>query len=115
MLPVLPVTVTTVVQVALSVLSWMLKSRVLYVVDSPPAPACFTTKPVTLAFPPRSTCSQRVAAAEQNLSLLPPLTLPFTAFSGPSVVAHAALPVAALFSARFAPEGVGAVVGVGGG
>jgi hypothetical protein len=68
---------------------------------------------LTFAFAPRSTCSQRVAAAEQNLSLLPPLALPFTASPDPSVVAHAALPVAALFSARFVPDRVGAVVGVG--
>jgi hypothetical protein len=39
----------------------------------------------------------------QNLSALPPLTLPFTAFAGPSLVPHAALPVAALFRARLPP------------
>jgi hypothetical protein len=34
------------------------------------------------------------------LSLLPPLVLPLTAFSGPSVLAQTAEPVAGLFRAR---------------
>jgi hypothetical protein len=42
------------------------------------------------------------------LSLLPPATLPLTAFSGPSELAHAAEPVAGLFSARLVSAAVAA-------
>jgi hypothetical protein len=105
MLAVLAVTVTAVDQVALSVLVWMLNARVLNVADSPPACACFTVKLVRLMFAPKSTCRKRLAAVVQNLSVLPPLTLPFTALAGPSLVLHAALPVAGRFNARLlAPE-----------
>ena len=50
---------------------------------------------------PRSTRSQAPATPEQNLSVFPPLTLPLTAFSGPSAGAQAAVPVAGWLSARF--------------
>jgi hypothetical protein len=102
---VLAVTVTAVDHVALSVLVWMLNARVLNVADSPPAWACFTVKLVRLMVAPKSTCRKRLAAVVQNLSVLPPLTLPLTALAGPSLVLHAALPVAGLFNARLpAPE-----------
>src|SRR4051812_20898116 len=91
-LAVLPVTVTAVVQLAASFDTWMVKSRVLKVVLSPPAPACRTVNDWIAFVEPRSTCRNFVAAVEHHLSLLPPETLPLTAFSGPSVVAHAAEP-----------------------
>src|SRR5712691_9553662 len=103
---VFPETVTTVVQVDPSVLSWRLKSWVLKPASSPPAWAWRTTNPLTVYDEPRSTCRKRGAACEHHLSELPPLTLPFTALSGVSVVAHAALPLAALLSARFVPLAV---------
>src|SRR5688572_12034513 len=106
------VTVTTVVQATLSVLVWMVKSRVLKVALSPPAPACFTTKLETLNGAPRSTCRKSGAVVEQNLSVLPPETLPLTALAGPSLALQAVLPLAALFRARFAPAGA-VLVGVG--
>jgi hypothetical protein len=102
---VLAVTVTAVDHEALSVLVWMVKARVLNVADSPPAWACFTVKLVRLKEEPKSTCRKRLAAVVQNLSVLPPLTLPLTALAGPSLVLHAALPVAGRFNARLlAPE-----------
>jgi hypothetical protein len=100
---VLAVTVTAVDHVVLSVLVWMLNARVLNVADSPPAWACFTVKLVMLKLDPKSTCKKRVPTALQNLSVLPPLTLPFTALAGPSLVLHAALPVAGLFKATLLP------------
>src|SRR5450432_4944757 len=51
---------------------------------------------------PRSTCRNFASASEHHLSPLPRITLPLTAFSGPSVPAQGALPLAALFNARFA-------------
>src|SRR5688500_18446277 len=106
---VLALTVTGVDQVVASVEIWRLKSRVLSVAGSPPAPACLTTNLLTCCTEPRSTCSQRGLVDEQNLSLLPPVTLPLKAFCGPSVLAQAAEPVAGLFNARFTGVGWGAV------
>ncbi len=51
----LPDTVTRVVQVALSVLVWMLNAPVFQPVFSPPRPACLTTKALTFWFEPGST------------------------------------------------------------
>jgi hypothetical protein len=82
----------------------MVKARVFHVADSPPAPAWRTVKPVTLCVAARSTCRKRGLAAVQNLSLLPPLTVPLTALDGASFVLHAALPLAALFRAMLPPE-----------
>ena len=49
---VFPVTVTTVVQLTPSVLTWMLKSRVFDAGLSPPASACLTTKRATVLVAP---------------------------------------------------------------
>ena len=67
---------------------------------SPPAPACRTVIEVSGCAAPRSTWRNLVAAAEQNLSLLPPETLPLTAFSGPSLALQDAEPVAGWLRAR---------------
>src|SRR5687768_4660368 len=96
---VLAVAVATVVQVVPLVLTWMLKARVLKAVFSPPAPACCTTNRLMFWLEPRSTCRNLVAADVQNLSVLPPLTVPLTALAGPSLALQAALPVAGLFRA----------------
>src|SRR5262245_18587282 len=91
----------------------MLKSRVLYVALSPPAPACFTTTWPMVRLAPRSISSHSVATSEPHLSLLPPVTLPFTALSGVSLVLQEALAVAGLKSARLPEPGVAVGVGVG--
>src|SRR2546430_17027863 len=64
---------------------------------------------------PRSICRNFVAAEEQNLSLLPPDTLPLTAFAGPSLLLQGAEPVAGRFNARLPPGGGPAVGWDGGG
>src|SRR5690348_11772043 len=79
----------------------MVNALVLNAACSPPAPACLTTRRVRVCAEPRSTCSHDGPAAEQNLSVLPPVTLPLTALSGPSFAAQAAEPVAARPCARF--------------
>lgn len=84
----------------------MVNALVLYAADSPPAPACRTVKLVIDAVAPRSTWRYLVLAVEHHLSLLPPETLPLTAFSGPSVAAHGADPVAGQFSARLTAAAV---------
>ena len=61
---------------------------------------------------PRSTCNQLGAVSEQNLSALPPVTLPLTALAGPSALAHGVEPVAGLFRARFVGGGGGGGGGV---
>src|SRR3954453_21842332 len=78
----------------------MEKSFVLYSLGSPPAAACCTTTRLTGTEDPRSTCKNLVASSEHHLSELPPVTLPFTAFSGPSAAPHAALDVATLLRAK---------------
>ena len=98
---VLPVTVATVVQLDPSVLTCSVKSRVFHAVFSPPAPACLTTNRETVCAEPRSTCSHFDAPVEHHLSLLPPVTLPLTAFAGVSLALHDESAVAALPSARF--------------
>src|ERR1700755_3038187 len=79
---VLVVTLTTCVQVVPSLDTWMLNAFVFSVAGSPPAWACATSKRLMLRVAPRSTRSQAPDTAEQNLSALPPETLPLTAFSG---------------------------------
>ena len=74
--------------------SEMVNALVLYAADPPPVPACRTVKLVIDAVAPRSTRRYLALAVEHHLSLLPPETLPLTAFSGPSVAAHGADPVA---------------------
>src|SRR4051794_4710724 len=67
------------------------KFLVLKAVDSPPAPACRTTNLVSWWLAPRSTSIDLAPATpEHHLSLLPPDTLPFTAFAGPSLALHEA-------------------------
>src|SRR5207247_2212765 len=104
---VLPRTWTTVVYEVPSADTWMSKSRVLYPELSPPASACRTVNDVNGTDEPRSTCRNLVSAAEHHLSLLPPETLPLTAFSGPSLPLHGVEPVAGRLRARFPPGGGG--------
>src|SRR5262245_59135372 len=92
----------------------MLKSRVLKVALSPPAAAWRVVKLATLSVCPRSTCRQSGDVWPHHLSALPPVTVPFTAFSGPSVAAHEPLADAGLLSARFDPAGGVVGVAVGG-
>src|SRR5688500_1866785 len=106
-LAVLPLTVATVVQAVPLVLTWRLKALVFQAVFSPPAPACLTTNRLTLWFWLRSTCRNFVAAVVQKLSVLPPVTLPLNALSGPSLALHAADPLPGLPRARLL---MGAVV-----
>src|SRR5262245_33152188 len=105
MLAVLPVTVTTVVQFTPSLETWMVKSRVFQVLDSPPAPAWRSVNDWMANVPPRSTCRNLVAPSEHHLSELPPLTLPLTALAGPSLALHEESAVAALFSATLVGPG----------
>ena len=58
------------------------------------------TKLLTVCTEPRSTCSQDGEANEQNLSVVPPETLPLTALAGVSLLLQAVEPVAGLLSAR---------------
>src|SRR5687768_6075243 len=81
---VLPVTVATGVHADASRLTWRSKSRVLTSAASPPAAAWLRTAELTGWELPRSTWSQRGAVDDHHLSVRPPLTLPLTAFSGPS-------------------------------
>src|SRR5438093_730557 len=78
----------------------MLKSFVLKRGDSPPAPACCKTMLPMLTEAPRSTCTNLVASSEHHLSEFPPVTLPLTAFSGPSAAPHDALEVTTLLRAK---------------
>src|SRR5215207_4754237 len=98
---VFPRTWVTVVQVVPSFDTWRSKSRVLNAALSPPAPAWRTVSDRSVCAVPRSTRRNLVAASEQNLSELPPETLPLTALAGASLALHGAEPVAALFRARF--------------
>ena len=104
-LAVLPRTWATVVQVVPSAETCRSKSRVFHDVLSPPAPAWRRVTDLTAVAAPRSTCRYFVAAVEQNLSLVPPETLPLTALAGPSLALQAADPVAGRFSARFGDGG----------
>ena len=106
-LAVLPVTVTTVVQLVPLLETWSVKSRVFHDVLSPPAPAWRSVKDWIGYAVPRSTCQNFVEPSEHYLSLLPPDTLPLTAFSGPSLALHDESAVAALLRATFvvAPPG----------
>src|SRR5687767_13527133 len=97
---VLPATVATVAPS-----TWRVKSRVLKPALSPPAAAWRTTIWSTAKVPPRSTSRKRGAELEQNLSLLPPEALPFTALAGPSPALQAGLPLAGRFRARLGREG----------
>src|SRR5439155_17298865 len=105
-LAVFPVTCTTGLKFVPSDETRMSKSRVLNEVLSPPAPACRTVQLVSDMTEPRSTVSAFVpATSEHHLSLVPPDTLPLTAFSGPSLALHGVEPVAGLFSATFVVGG----------
>src|SRR5690349_19979606 len=81
----------------------MSKSRVFQRAASPPAPACRTTNRPTDTLAPRSTRRNLLAPSEHHLSARPPVTVPLTAFAGPSAAAHWLSALACLFSARFPP------------
>src|SRR5436309_1553722 len=98
-------TVATVMKFTPSLDTWRSKSWVSQPANSPPAPACRIVMVWIVMVEPRSTWRSLVAASEQNLSLVPPDTLPLTALSGVSVLLHGADPVAGLFSARLLPGG----------
>src|SRR4051794_22265706 len=87
--------------------TWMSKSLVLNDVLSPPALAWRTVNDEIAVDEPRSTWRNRLAAPEHHLSLLPPDTLPLTAFAGPSLLLHGVDPLAGLFSARLSDGGGG--------
>src|SRR5437764_1154915 len=87
--------------------TWMSKSLVLNDELSPPALAWRTVNDEIAVEEPRSTWRNRLAAPEHHLSLLPPDTLPLTAFAGPSLLLHGVEPVAGLFSARLSDGGGG--------
>src|SRR5215217_5594431 len=99
-LSVLPVTVTGVLHVVPLLEVWMVKARVFQPVDSPPAPACLRVKLLTVCAEPRSTCIHEGETSEQNLSVVPPETLPLTALAADSLLLHAVELVVGLFSAR---------------
>src|SRR5687768_6342121 len=82
-LALLPRAWTTLVQVESLVDTSMSKSTELYVVLSPPAPACRTVNDEIDVVEPRSALSHFVPALVDHLSSSPSDTLPFTAFSGP--------------------------------
>ena len=63
----------------------MVNSRVSGSWLSPPALACFTTKRFIGRVAPRSTCRNKGRSRVHQLSVSPPVTLPFTAFSGPVI------------------------------
>src|SRR6266536_1706537 len=99
---VLPRIWDTVVNVVPSVDTWMSASLVFQVGDSPPASALRSVNDVIDIVEPRSTRRNLlVATSVQNLSELPPDTLPLNALSGPSLVLHAVEPVAGLPRATF--------------
>ena len=102
-LALLVLTVATVVHVAPSVEVCSVKALVFHAVASPPAPACLITKLRTVRDDPRSTRSHFEDASEQNLSVVPPETLPLTAFAALSLALHTIDPVAGRLSARLAP------------
>src|SRR5439155_16767291 len=116
MAAVLPRAWTTVVKVVPLSDTWMSKSRVFWSAPSPPASAWRTVNLVIATRAPRSTVRILLPAAEEHhLSLLPPKTVPLTAFSGPSSALHGVEPVAGLFKARFPFGGSGLGGGAGGG
>src|SRR5688572_12803531 len=87
----------------------MLNAAVFQAALSPPAPACLSTKLLTLTLAPRSTCSHLVAPSEHHLVVVEPST----AMRAISVVVLQELSaVAGLFSARL-PLGAGVLVRVG--
>src|SRR5690349_1136077 len=97
-----PLTVTAVLQVALSVLVAMVKAPVFQPVVSPPSPACLTTNDATFCAEPRSTVSVAPATVEHHLLLF--ARLPSTALLLVSLEAHAADEVVGLFRARLVPK-----------
>src|SRR5687768_14013299 len=90
MLAVLPATVATGAKFAPSVLRASEKSRVLSAGSSPPAPAWRRMMWLIGATAVRLIWKVSIGPKEQNLSVRPPLTVPLTAFSGPSVGAQGA-------------------------
>src|SRR5207248_9883767 len=102
---VLPRTCATVVKVVPSVETCRSKSWVSQPLNSPPAPAWRMVTWLRCIDEPRSTRRNLVASSEQNLSPVPPETLPLTALSGVSVLPHGADPVAGRFNARLPPGG----------
>src|SRR3954465_11022475 len=99
----LPGTGTRVVQVALSVLVWMLNAPVFQSVGSAPSPACLMTKELTVWLDPRSTVSVLVPlASEHHFEARP--SVESKAMAGPSVAAQEVEPVAGLPAARLVPS-----------
>src|SRR5205823_2264407 len=98
----MPLLLTTVVKLVPSVLVWMVYSPVFQPVFSPPRPACLMTKLDTFIAEPRSTCSVNGAVSEHHLLLL--ASVPSTALSLISVLAHGADEVVGLPSARLVPR-----------
>lgn len=101
-LPVLLLTVTGVLQVEPLLDVWMVNALLFQAVDSPPAPACWSVKLLTVCAVPRSTCIHAGEVSEQNLSVVPPETLPLTALAADSVLLQGAELVVGLFNARLA-------------
>jgi hypothetical protein len=100
----MPVAVTAVDQVALSVLVEIVNAPVFQPVFSPPRPACLTTNDETVCAEPRSTVSVRGVAPVHHLLLS--LILPSTAMAADSPPAQAAAPlVIVLPRARSGPRG----------
>src|SRR5437763_501623 len=99
---VLPRICATVVKLVPSVLVWMVYAPVFQPVFSPPRPACLMTKLDTFIAEPRSTCSVNGAVSEHHLLLL--ASVPSTALSLVSVLAHGADEVVGLPSARLVPR-----------
>src|SRR5258708_129471 len=81
----------------------MLNAPVFQAVFSPPKPACLGTNEPMFWFEPRSTWRNLVPAANERHLLSVP-SAPSNAFSGPSVAAHGAEPVAGLPWARLVPR-----------
>src|SRR2546430_14003377 len=91
---VLPRIWLTVVKFVPSLDTWMSASLVFQSAVSPPAWALRMMNDWIDIVEPRSTWRNFVAAPEQNLSELPPETLPLNALSGVSLELHAVDPVA---------------------
>src|SRR5204863_9974285 len=97
----IPLRDTTVLKFVPSVLVWMVYAPVFQPVFSPPRPACLMTKLDTFCVEPRSTCSVNGAVSEHHLLLL--ASVPSTALSLVSVLAHGADEGVGLPSARLVP------------
>src|SRR5687768_169180 len=99
---VLPVTVSTVVNVTPLSDFWREKSRVFQAENSPPAPAFFTTQRVMWWLVPRSTFRNLLPAAlELSHHLEPHAAVPSTALPGISAPLHDEEAVTVLVRATF--------------